>query len=383
MGNFGRDGKNFPGRRAGAWMRFPPPFYNAENNRIASGHVFAWVNGVTDEKDFIRRESRMQEIDVYHHPTPYVVFHGTPHARVTRTNHLQLNEPAINIHLNELGFRIERPLSLQKPHGEKRIFLLGSSTVFNGPSLQDSLSGQLERCFHNEGRTDVQVYNFGFVSSVSGQELSLLVHLLADYSPDGVVVYNGGNDVCLPAFYDPRPGYPYNFIAYETVMRRIRFEPEPGASRWRLHGNGLDYDLVALRTSCGYGSMEWENAIISTYIRNIEKMNRFCRGYGFRFSAFLEPMLFFKQPLAGKEADILATISRNNLNHYVERQYARLRSLLGYLQREAGDNVARFVDLSMIFSGYDRETYRDHRHVDHTGNRHIAERLYSHLHGFV
>jgi lysophospholipase L1-like esterase len=338
---------------------------------------------VIGKKDLYSKGFLMQEIDVYHYPTPYVVFHGTPRAQVTVTNPLQPEESSVHIRLNEMGFRIERPLSPRKPPGERRVFILGSSTVFNGPSLQDSLSGQLERCYHNEGRTDVLVYNFGFVSAVSGQELSLLVHLLADYNPDAVLVYNGGNDVCLPAFYDPRPGYPYNFIAYETVMKRIRFESEPGASRWLLHGEGLEYDLVSLRTSCGYGSIEWENAIISTYIRNIEKMSRFCRGCGILFAAFLEPMLFFKQPLAGKEADILKTICRNNLDHYVERQYARLRQMFDFLSGEAGENGSRFADLSMIFSEYGRETYRDHRHVDQDGNRHIAEHMYSRLQGFI
>ena len=325
----------------------------------------------------------MQETDVYHHPAPYVVFHGKPHARVTKNDPLRPGEPSLDIRLNDLGFRIEKPLPSRKPDGEKRVFLLGSSTVFNGASLADSLSGQVQCCFHSEGRTDVQVYNFGFVSSVSGQELALLVHLLADYKPDAVIVYNGGNDVCLPAFYDPRPGYPYNFVAYESVMRRIRFESEQAASRWRLHEEGLEYDLLALRTSCGYGSTEWENAIVSTYIRNIDKMYRFSRGLGFQFAAFLEPMLFFKAPLAGKEMELLASICRNNLDHYVKRQYDRVRRLFDYLGREAGNNGARFADLSMIFSEYGRETYRDYRHVDEGGNRHIAGHIHSRLKGLV
>jgi hypothetical protein len=80
----------------------------------------------------------------------------------------------------------------EKPPEETRIFIVGSSTIFNGTPLEMSIPGQIEICFRKNGKDNVQVYNFGFVSSVSGQELALLVHLLSSYEPDIVVIYNGG-----------------------------------------------------------------------------------------------------------------------------------------------------------------------------------------------
>jgi len=230
--------------------------------------------------------------DIYHHPVPYVTFHGVPDSITTTKDHMNQDETIAEIKLNELGFRIEKALLKSKPPAEIRVFVLGSSTIFNGIPLTMSIPGQIETCFRKNGMDNVQVYNFGFVSSVSGQELSLLVHLLSSYEPDVVVVYNGGNDVCLPTNFDPRPGFPYNFFAYESAMRRIRHEIVSNRFEWVLEGNGLDYDLGTLRTSCGYGTEEWEMDIAVKYIENTLKMARFARGCGFKLFTFLEPILF-------------------------------------------------------------------------------------------
>lgn len=319
------------------------------------------------------------ETDIYHFPSPYIVFHGIPGTTFTKTDPLNPGGPRVEIKLNELGFRIEKPLPSEKPPGEKRIFVVGSSTVFHGFPLVNSISGQIEMCFRREGRNEVQVYNFGFVSSVSGQELSLLTHVLADYNPDVVVVINGGNDICLPANFDPRPGYPYNFIAYEAAMRRIRLEPRDGYNQWILHGEGLEYDITAVRDACGYGSPAWETAIVAGYVKNLVKMGRFARGFGFRLFAFLEPILFLKNPLVGEERNIPPPYNKENFPSYVVRQYLRIRKMFDYLGRAEDQGKVLFADLSSVFDGYNRPAFWDYRHVDNDGSRHIAERVYDYL----
>jgi hypothetical protein len=323
----------------------------------------------------------MQETDIYHYPIPYITFHGTPNTVFEKTDHMNPDGIRGKIKLNEMGFRIERPLQPQKQPGEKRIFVLGSSTIFNGFPLENSIPGQVEACFHRDGRSDVQVFNFGFVSSVSGQELSLLVHLLSDYEPDAVIIYNGGNDICLPTNFDPRPGYPYNFLAYEAAMRRIRLEPRQGYNEWVLHGERLDYDLGALRSSCGYGSKEWETNITVKYIKNMIKMGHFARGFGFKLFVFLEPILFLKAPLVGKEKEIPPPYGKENFHYYVERQYHRIRKIFEYIGKVEDKEKVVFTDLSLIFNNYCQEVFWDYRHVNNEGNRYIAENIYTFLQG--
>ncbi len=320
----------------------------------------------------------MKHADVYHYPDPYVSFHGTPHGATTTKDRNGPEETIVEIRLNELGFRIEKALHRTKPAGETRVFVLGSSTVFNGTPLSMSIPGQIENCFRENGRTDVEVYNFGLVSSVSGQELSLLVHLLSSYEPDAVVVFNGGNDVCLPANFDPRPGYPYNFYAYESALRKVRHTVTGNQFQWVYEGNGLDYDVSTLRKACGYGTEEWEMAIAVKYLENVVKMGRFARGCGFKLFAFLEPILFLKEPLSGKERNLPTGYHGiEGFDVYVRRQYERIRAMLRYLQKAESDSRFVLTDLSPVFQGYDRDIYLDFRHVNNEGNRRIAEHIHA------
>ena len=100
-----------------------------------------------------------------------------------------------------------------KTRGEFRIFMLGGSTVeYGNPPLPVYVEQELKR----RGFENVRVFNYGVISQNSGQELAHLVFHVLDSEPDMVVFYDGGNDIMDPLLYDPRPGYPFNFLAYEN-----------------------------------------------------------------------------------------------------------------------------------------------------------------------
>src|SRR5437899_12585594 len=102
---------------------------------------------------------------------------------------------------------------------EYRIIVLGGSTAFAGFPLSNSIAGQLESLFHQDGIETVRVYNWGVPGYISGQELSLLAHKVLD--PDLVIAYDGANDAFLPYFADPRPYYPFVFIEYEDRISEL------------------------------------------------------------------------------------------------------------------------------------------------------------------
>ena len=322
----------------------------------------------------------MVKEDIYHYPVPYVVFHGTPNAVYSITDYTDPEGRQVEIKLNELGFRIEKPLAKEKPQNEKRIFFVGSSTIFNGYPLEKTIPGQVEQLFHQNGKINVQVYNFGFVSSVSGQELSLIVHLLSSYDPDAVVVYNGGNDVCLPTNFDPRPGFPYNFFAYESFMKKIRHDINQKGFRWILEGDELQETYKTLQTSHDYATEKWEMNIVTQYIENIVKMERFARGCGFKLYAFLEPVVFLKSPLVEKEKEISTTVyDIPDFHYYLQRQYQRIRQMYEFLKKNEENPFGKFIDLSIIFQGYPYSVYRDFRHVNNEGNHFIAKNIFKSL----
>ena len=100
-----------------------------------------------------------------------------------------------------------------KAKGELRIFMLGGSTVAYGkPPLPVYVEQELKK----RGFKGVRVLNYGVIAQNSSQELAHLVFHVLDSEPDIIVIYNGGNDILGPLLYDPRPAFPFNFLAYEN-----------------------------------------------------------------------------------------------------------------------------------------------------------------------
>ena len=328
--------------------------------------------------------------DIYRFPRPYVEFAGEPNGRAIVNNYSQMGaskEDAALV-LNELGFR--GPLPSKDKGDEFRIIMLGGSTVFNGVPLSNSIAGQLEQLLHRDGYGNARVYNWGVVSFVSGQQLSLLVHTVSDYNPDLVIVYSGGNDVNQPYNYDPRPGYPLNWLLYEAGLRRI----QNGDSTGELLGSLLVKSrlvtllfhqslatqmagLGSLRKAVGYRSQAWEQEVSSTYLSNTSKMCAVAEGFHFKLAVFLQPMAFFKYPLVGKERSLLGG---EEFQRYVRDTYQRIRRGIEELNLDyERDRGCYFFDNSDIFSNYDVEVFWDFIHVDNAGNEFVARQIYSQL----
>lgn len=139
------------------------------------------------------------------YPIPYMMFVGEPHEK----DH------------NALGYRGEAPAP--EKGDEYRVFVLGGSTVYGpGRPLDMTIPGLLEKIAHENGAGQVAVYNWGVTSQVSGMEVTTILHRTADYRPDMVILYDGGNDVYLPYYWDPRPGYPFNFIVHERTFDMLQ-----------------------------------------------------------------------------------------------------------------------------------------------------------------
>src|ERR1051326_6576288 len=196
-------------------------------------------------------------------PRPYFMFGGPTDGRTVNLLPAMDEGAGRAVRLNAEGFRT-REIVNPKPADEVRIFFVGGSTVIGGYQVETTIPGVVEAHLHANGlpqvRTynfgvlsfvsgqelallvhrlidlkpdlveahlhanglpQVRTYNFGVLSFVSGQELALLVHRLIDLKPDLVVAYDGGNDLYEPWVYDPRPGYPFNFVTEEEAMTAL------------------------------------------------------------------------------------------------------------------------------------------------------------------
>jgi hypothetical protein len=294
------------------------------------------------------------------------------------------------VRVNRLGYR--GPVPTIPKRDEFRIFVLGGSTVFLGkPPLPELLQERLRA----QGFDRVHVYNWGAVAASSGMEVARLAFEVGDFQPDLVVQYDGGNDVSSPFLYDPRPGYPLNFIVTErNPLLRSDLATYP---TWTLFAYGSNLariffpDLFSrrflrleeLRRAVGYGSEAWQDEIARVYVANLVRSARIAGGFGSLYMGFFQPLIQFKPSLSEDEKgvkDLLVGYLTNHradefdahANRMRERVRARIETLGG---------IPKVVDLSGVFAATTESIYTDFIHVRREGNERIAAAIADHLLG--
>lgn len=300
-------------------------------------------------------------------PKPYVMFGGIPNANYS-VGGLE--------HLNSLGYRGKEP-SHDKPKDEYRIFLLGGSTVLFG---DPPIAVLLEEQFKDHGHKNVSVYNFGVLSSVSGMELSRIMFEISDFNPDLIIMYNGGNDVMQPFYYDPRPGYPFNFIAYDSnPLIESDINKYPTVALLAYGSNILRYlfpsyfvekfvPLERIREEVNIHSREWTEDIARSYVNNLVKADKISGSFGSQFVGFFQPIIFFKEPLSPREKKFVGSES----NHFLY-----IRGLIrAEIETYKSKSQLEVFDLSDIFDGIDETVYSDKIHILQNYQAMIAKEIY-------
>jgi hypothetical protein len=96
----------------------------------------------------------------------------------------------------------------RRPDALQVAFFGGSSGYVGDPPIADLLQSRLSKRLARP----VAIANFSVVSSNHRQHLHNVVESRAQLQPDVVIFYGGYNETMQSAYYDPRPGYPYNFF---------------------------------------------------------------------------------------------------------------------------------------------------------------------------
>ena len=268
-----------------------------------------------------------------------------------------------------------------KARGEFRIFMLGGSTVeYGNPPLPVYVEQELKR----RGFENVRVFNYGVISQNSSQELAHLVFHVLDSQPDMVVIYDGGNDMMDPLLYDPRPGYPFNFLAYENnvLFQETGDYPWPallayGSEMLRHLFRGYFFEKFGhfsnRRLAAEHGSYAWSEKIAGIYAGNLAKAGQICRAYNVQYVAFLQPVIFYKRvAVSDTEKNILkgwppkeANIVQPYTNDVRER-------ILRNIREEQKRFPFEFHDLSEIFYDSREAVFTDYIHVNDASNKKIA-----------
>ncbi|MBA7683608.1 hypothetical protein ES703_91980 [subsurface metagenome] len=304
-------------------------------------------------------------------PEPYTMFKGERNSKI-------LPEES----LNELGYRGSAP-SATKGINEYRIIILGGSTVFVG---EPPITTLLQQQFEANGLSNIRIYNFGVVSSVSSQELARILFEIVDLKPDLIAMYNGANDIWQNHLYDPRPGYPFNFIAYELnplLESDVRSYPAItlffyGSNLVRNHFRGLlrrqFLNLDEIRKSVNYGSEQWQDKIAEIYVNNLIKADKISAAFNAEFVAFFQPVVFYKDVGTEKEENM-----KKAGPEFTEHMLEMRTKVLAKIQASGIDIPRKFVDLSDIYDQTPEEVFTDFIHTRQDAKILVAEAIYEHI----
>ena len=332
---------------------------------LLSGLTFVICDRISTK--FISSRSSFEQlylpVKVTRHPKPYVMFGGTPNVG----------------DFNALGYRGKQP-RVPKPADEYRVFILGGSTVWSG---NPPIAVWLEQTFKKNGYPRVQVYNLGVESSVSGQELARVVFDVPELQPDLVILYNGGNDISAPLVYDPRPGYPFNFLVYERnplLESDVRFYP---ALTMLAYGSNIlrclmpsfferqFVNLKQARKDAGYLTKEWADAIVNQYVHNMLKAAVLAKAFKAETVVFFQPLVYFKQPVTSAES----VFNPKGRQAYILEMH---QQILGKMAPYAASGF-KFYDLSRIFNGHSETIFRDDIHILDAAGEIVAQAIYERL----
>ena len=117
---------------------------------------------------------------------------------------------------NQFGFRGKVTPDIERDKNKIVIALFGGSTGYYGdPTILQSVSNNLKK----KGYPNIAI-NFSSVSSNHNQHLHRLLEF-SEHKYDFIIFYGGGNETFQQLYYDPRPGFPYNFYMFENLTSPI------------------------------------------------------------------------------------------------------------------------------------------------------------------
>lgn len=236
-----------------------------------------------------------------------------------------------------------------------KISFFGGSTGYNG---EPPIATMIESMLNENGVIRAQVANFSVVSSNHRQHLHNIIESRSLFRPDIVIFYGGYNEVVSPAYYDPRPGFPYNYFFREETTSLNQMLMLHSPSIYLLDGllarNGIDglTPLVRLRREQMVFSEQWEEEVMAKYFDTVELARAVTSSFeSDRCGRSI--FLFFYQPFKVP----------SELKNMHEAIKLRL------------DGYSYGFDISGTFGVGDMDVFTDSVHITQSGRKVIAEEI--------
>lgn len=306
---------------------------------------------------------------------------------------------------NSVGFRRSSEVSVVKPAGTYRIFLMGGSTAYGLGGLwrqiqtkyqviknSQTIDADLERMLNDSlPGTHVEVINAAIVSTWTHHELIYLNQKILKYNPDMVLFLDGFNDF----YYFNRDHDQFADYSYDLESRIIMGKPTlyslAFANGWWLFrkfalfnvlGRGLRVVKLLVTPRPTQRPMNVDSAMAGmryVFPRNALTMWRrsglILKDAGVEPVFMLQPMLILergntKMPaIERKLFDFNVSSYRPNYEQFAHRAVAFVRDTAAAMARDIGGH---FIDLTRIYRDKKGQMFTDYCHLTPEGNQVLA-----------
>lgn len=310
--------------------------------------------------------------DVHSYYSPDSIIMNRPNYSVRMKNH--------DWEFNSYGFR-HGPLTVPKPKGTFRIFMLGGSTVEGQFNAYWTISYYLEKDLRKV-LPKAEVINAGVAGFGSDNELMLLKNVVLKLEPDMVIVLDGRNDLLYSMQPETSPYHSFSRILDKLVNHATVFSLTDYLGRfmarksyfcmllWRkLNLRGLQPHFVNLDVK-----KQWFHNYISNLIlmKTLLEINHV---YG--ILAFQPTFACCKDHLSPYESSIE--------EYFTKTQSADLFRHIGPVWKEAGQAVSavassdkvKIYDLACVFKDVKPTIYLDWIHYTPYGDEILAQKIMS------
>jgi|GEM_PF-4941810 len=306
-----------------------------------------------------------------------------------------------------------------KPKGVYRILFMGGSTMYGtGSHSFDSISSQFMRILEEKRYSGIEVINAGVSGFHSSREFLYFMTELYSYEPDLVILYGGWND-CIRTNVELKKYAGYNMPG--TELRLARHEELSlyvedsrtlsGAVRNLFSAIGIQFDSLYVRSGIFFLVKEGEKAInglkvttknhlrsigidsekpsdfhyypeaVSVYQHNIERFLMLSKQYGFELGVFLQPVMGVDSMTyrTKREQGLIDSELGQQTIAQLNKFYADSRIMYGGLAKDEKFSRVCLKDISNVFAKVQEPVYVDTGHLNATGNRIVAQKMFDTL----
>lgn len=231
------------------------------------------------------------------------------------------------------------------------VLFFGGSTGYYGDT---TLPQFVEYTLNQNNEKHFNIINCAVVSSNHKQHLHAIVEQFLFSKIDLVVFYGGYNELIGPLYYDPRPGFPFNYYykneCNKILIELIRYSAILGEIERRHYAiSGLKY----LRKEYEKDSTNWHKEINENYINTLKKSDYLVENS--------------MKNLENNPTKFIAIYQPYTIPNSFKKEEINIRKELSTLDFTH--------DISKLFDDREKTFFHDDVHVNNEGNIIIAHEI--------